>query len=186
MKPLHCISCMLLLMLLSQSAFVISGWEEGVIPWWLHCQRGRRNSKNMKKGSPLEKLEKMIEELVKCEKGELLGEFGENKIFWKMVIIVRGSIIFAFLWSNCHFWTWIAILGSSQWSKVKWTIVLSMDLKWDFWLLSGIWSFHAFFCLISRAYAILMPAWSFPLLSLAYGPSCAFMRKPRVFSYSNL
>lgn len=36
---------------------------------------------------------------------------------------------------------------------------------------------------ISLAYAFLKPTWSFPVLSLAFGPSYAFVRKRRVFTF---
>ena len=81
---------------------------------------------------------------------------------------------------KCNSWILTMIEGHIE------QLFFQIDLKWDFWLNSGIWSFHVFFCLISPAYAILKPAWSFPLLCLAYGPSCAFVRKRRVFTFSNL
>ena len=61
------------------------------------------------------------------------------------MIIVRESIKFAFLWSYCHFWTWIVILGTSQWSKVNlnncsfiWTLseIFDSSLEIEAFLLS--------------------------------------------------
>ena len=54
--------------------------------------------------------------------------------------------------------------------------------------LTHLWKLKLFalFCLISLAYANLKLTWSFPLRSLAFGPSCAFARKRRVFLFSNL
>ena len=82
----------------------------------------------------------------------------------------------SFLNLNCNSWILTMIEGHFE------QLFFHMDLKWDFWLLSGNWSFHAFFCLVLLAGTILKPAWSFPLLSLAFGPSCAFVRKRRVKS----
>ena len=80
-----------------------------------------------------------------------------------MMIIVRGSISLAFMSPYCRFWTWIAILGSSQWSKVtlnNCSFIWTLSEIFDSFL--KIWSFHAFFCRISLADTILKPAWSSP------------------------
>ena len=78
--------------------------------------RGRRDSLM----TPLSKGEKIFRDVLRGENIKVFKKGGNWRIwkFWNLRIIVRGSFLFAFLWSYCPFWTWIAFLGSSQWSKV--------------------------------------------------------------------
>ena len=99
----------------------------------------------MKKGSSLEDLEKM-------------------KISGKMMIIVRGSIIFAFWWSNCNSWILTMIKGQMNNCSFIWTLseifdyflefeafMLSFDLSHVpllFWCQLG--HFHCFLLLMDQ------------------------------------
>ena len=104
-----------------------------------------------------------------------------------MMIIVRGSISFAFLCDPCPFWTWIAILGSSQWSKV------TLNNCSFIWTLSEIFDSFLEIEAFMRSFAVsslLVLFWSqlglLFVLSLAFGPSCAIVRKRRVNSFQIL
>ena len=168
MKPLHCISCMLLFMLLSQFC---------ICYLWM---RGRRDSLM----TPLSKGEKIFQDVCKGRRNEVRGEEMLKWHFLKNDDHSEGEyhicillFLLTFLNLNCNSWILTMIEGHIE------QLFFQMDLKWDFWPNSGKWSFHAFFCLISLADAILKPAWSFPVLSFAFGPSCAFARKQRVISF---
>ena len=87
--------------------------RKALIPWWLHCQRGRRNGLKCYKGRFLEKLRKM--QFLKYDD----HSEGEH-----LICILVFSL--SFLNLNCNSWILTMIEGHFE------QLFFLMDLKWDF------------------------------------------------------